>query len=315
METEIENGDSAEIEVELGDPTVGDCLRAERERQGISEKQAADLLHITMHYVRAIESDSYEKLPGIVFARGYIKSYGLLLGLDNEDLIERFDAMVAERSGEARNQVESERRNERQGQLIVWSLIALAAFVLGYLVVWAYFKFSDAGQNGVVAASETRDQAPLSVIQSEFDVAILRGEVLRSPLSLSNSQPKATDIAQSEAVTRRIRGSLRSELKVLPGRLARERDGGQFTEVITLGTDLLQVTFVDSGWIEIGGAVNEPIYRNIHRPGDVLQVTGRAPFDVLLGDAGSASIKLNQLNVPVVDDIRIDNTARLLVGL
>jgi hypothetical protein len=58
-----------------------------------------------------------------------------------------------------------------------------------------------------------------------------------------------------------------------------------------------------------------PIYRDLHRSGDILQITGRAPFDVLLGDAGSASIKLNQLDIPVVDNIRIDNTARLLVGL
>ena len=50
--------------------TAGDILQQERQRLGLNEKEVADQLHITMHYVKALESNSYEKLPGAVFAKG-----------------------------------------------------------------------------------------------------------------------------------------------------------------------------------------------------------------------------------------------------
>ena len=73
--------------------TAGDILRQARKRLGLIEKEVADQLHITMHYVRALESNSYEKLPGAVFARGYVKSYALLLGLDVEELVSLYESL------------------------------------------------------------------------------------------------------------------------------------------------------------------------------------------------------------------------------
>jgi cytoskeleton protein RodZ len=54
--------------------TAGDMLREERLRQNISDKEVGDQLHITAHYVRALESNNYEKLPGDVFVKGYLKA-------------------------------------------------------------------------------------------------------------------------------------------------------------------------------------------------------------------------------------------------
>ena len=53
---------------------AGEILQQERMRRGFSEKKVADQLHITVHYVKALETEHYEKLPGAVFAKGYIKS-------------------------------------------------------------------------------------------------------------------------------------------------------------------------------------------------------------------------------------------------
>ena len=57
--------------------TAGDILQRQRQRLGLNEKEVANKLHITMHYVKALETNSYEKLPGAVFAKGYLKSYAL----------------------------------------------------------------------------------------------------------------------------------------------------------------------------------------------------------------------------------------------
>ena len=63
---------------EVGDPeidlTAGEILRQERLRIGLTENEVADHLHITKHYVRAIESDNYQKLPNAVLRRAISKT-------------------------------------------------------------------------------------------------------------------------------------------------------------------------------------------------------------------------------------------------
>ena len=53
--------------------TTGDMLREERLRQNMSEKEVGDQLHITADYVRELESNNYEMLPGAIFVKGYLK--------------------------------------------------------------------------------------------------------------------------------------------------------------------------------------------------------------------------------------------------
>ena len=75
MQIEQPTEDFAEDSVENVLPSVGETLRQERKRQNLSKNEVADKLHITRHYVAVIESNSFEKLPGAVFAKGYVKSY------------------------------------------------------------------------------------------------------------------------------------------------------------------------------------------------------------------------------------------------
>ena len=41
-------------------------------------------------YIKSIEEGNYEKLPGEVFLKGFIKTYGKFLGLDSQKLIEQY---------------------------------------------------------------------------------------------------------------------------------------------------------------------------------------------------------------------------------
>ena len=66
--------------------SVGAMLAVARKNLGLSVFEVSDRLHLTEHYVRAIEADDYTKLPGEVFVKGYLKSYALLVGLDPEQI-------------------------------------------------------------------------------------------------------------------------------------------------------------------------------------------------------------------------------------
>lgn len=77
--------------------TPGSLLRAAREAQGMSEREAADRLNLMPGYVGILERDEYQSLRSPPFARGYVKSYGRLLGLDERQLMALFDEQWAGR--------------------------------------------------------------------------------------------------------------------------------------------------------------------------------------------------------------------------
>ncbi|MDZ7782286.1 MAG: helix-turn-helix domain-containing protein [Halioglobus sp.] len=77
--------------------TPGSLLRAAREAQGMSEREAADRLNLMPDYVGFLERDEYQSLRSPPFARGYVKSYGRLLGLDEQQLLALFDEQWAGR--------------------------------------------------------------------------------------------------------------------------------------------------------------------------------------------------------------------------
>jgi|AntAceMinimDraft_5_1070358.scaffolds.fasta_scaffold01242_9 cytoskeleton protein RodZ len=60
----------------------------------MSEREAADRLKFMPNYVGILERDDYQALRSPPFARGYVKAYGRLLGLDEKHLMSVFDQIV-----------------------------------------------------------------------------------------------------------------------------------------------------------------------------------------------------------------------------
>ncbi|GBD22398.1 hypothetical protein HRbin29_00028 [bacterium HR29] len=67
--------------------TIGETLRAARERRGLSLSEASRLTRIAPRFLIALEEDDYAALPAPVYARGFLRSYAALLGLDPEPLV------------------------------------------------------------------------------------------------------------------------------------------------------------------------------------------------------------------------------------
>ena len=68
-------------------------LKAAREDQEISQREAADRLNWMPGYVAIVERDDYSALRRPSFARGYVKAFGRLVGLDEEQLMTAFETL------------------------------------------------------------------------------------------------------------------------------------------------------------------------------------------------------------------------------
>jgi cytoskeleton protein RodZ len=69
---------------------VGSILRQARKRQGMDIGTVEERTKIRAKYLRALEEDDWDVLPGPAYARGFIRAYAELLGLDSEVLVEEF---------------------------------------------------------------------------------------------------------------------------------------------------------------------------------------------------------------------------------
>lgn len=70
--------------------SLGTYLRHERELRQISLEEIAQTTRIPLRMLQNIEDDHLDELPGDVFARGFLKSYASTVGLDEDDVLERF---------------------------------------------------------------------------------------------------------------------------------------------------------------------------------------------------------------------------------
>src|SRR5437867_652511 len=70
--------------------TIGEQLRLAREGRGIPLREISDQTRISMHYLEAIESNDYKRLPGGIFNRSFVKAYARYVGYDEKEAIEGY---------------------------------------------------------------------------------------------------------------------------------------------------------------------------------------------------------------------------------
>lgn len=120
--------------------TLGEFLKSERERRGLTIEQTSSATKIGLKILKQLEADRYADLPALPFVRGFVRNYGKFLGLDGEKLLAEYadflEAHASERpkrdaghSGYAFERPEGE-----QSRKVLWGVMA-GMLVFGGAVV------------------------------------------------------------------------------------------------------------------------------------------------------------------------------------
>ncbi len=75
---------------QVQDLTVGQMLARTRQKRRREIKRIADQLCIRASYLEALENNQYDVFPGQVYAIGFLRTYATFLGLDPEELVDRY---------------------------------------------------------------------------------------------------------------------------------------------------------------------------------------------------------------------------------
>ena len=68
----------------------GEALKKERESRGIALDTVVGATKISLRHLHAVESDSFDKLPGGLFNKNIVRNYARTLGLDEDEWVDRF---------------------------------------------------------------------------------------------------------------------------------------------------------------------------------------------------------------------------------
>ena len=75
--------------------SFGEELRREREIRGISLKEIADATKISKRFLDALERNDHRTLPAPVFTRGFVREYSRYVGLNAEEMVNRYNFAAA----------------------------------------------------------------------------------------------------------------------------------------------------------------------------------------------------------------------------
>ncbi|MBH2037781.1 MAG: helix-turn-helix domain-containing protein [Pseudomonadales bacterium] len=318
----------------------GETLRQARESKGWSLAEVALKLNLTVSSLSNLEAGAFDKLPGHTFARGYIRAYAKLLGMDQTVLVQQFDQSTGTDS--QGSNVHSLGRIEEPVRvshtiLRIVSLLLLVAVIGGGFVWWQdqtsqrakdlttlspeHVEVEGAdGTTQIHPLDEPEDQA---VVENQTEA----GAPLALPQTSTSAEPEVaasatipTAPAQNSAPVPATPATPATPAPAVPAVPAPVATAPVAPTVPapaaaapTAGQGQVSLQFTADCWTQVTDGTGKVLLSGLKRKGENVSVTGKPPFAVRLGFARGAQVSYNGQVVDVAP-FTSGETARLKLG-
>ncbi|KAF1029429.1 MAG: Cytoskeleton protein RodZ [Pseudomonas sp.] len=309
----------------------GETLRLARESNGWSLAEVALKLNLTPTSLGNLEAGAFDKLPGHTFARGYIRAYAKLLGIDQAALVQEFDQITGTDSQGSNvhglGRIEEPVRVSHTILRIV-SLLLLIAVIGGGFVWWQdqtsqrnkdlttnaleHVEVESAdGTTQIHPLDEPEDQAAAQA-QTTPETTPETAAAPEQPVEQSASaQPPATVPAPAPAApatpahtpaTAAPTTAPAAPVATTPAAPA-----------LIAGDGRIQITYIADCWTQVTDGNGKVLFSGLKRKGDTLDQGGKPPLTLRLGFARGAQVAYNGQPVDVAP-FTSGETARLKLG-
>lgn len=307
----------------------GDALREAREQKGWSVEDVAVRLNLTGQRLAQIEAGAFDKLPGVTFARGYVRAYGKLLGLDQERLVIEFDQFTGTDSVGAN--VHSLGRIEEPARYSQHILRVVSFLLLAGLAALGFYWWQQQGNWQVESAAVgsghivvdsadgTTQIHPLDELEDQAVIAAQDNAELSLPLAPSAEEASGDAPAEAPGDAPAAAGSEAPvadapAVSAPAAEAAPVAPASEAAPAIAAGQGRVSVVFTADCWTQVTDADGKVLFGALKRAGDSLDVVGKAPLELRLGFARGAQVSYNGTSVDVSPFVS-GETARLKLGL
>ncbi|WP_062383479.1 RodZ domain-containing protein [Pseudomonas abietaniphila] len=321
----------------------GETLRQARESRNWSLPDVALRLNLTATSLGYVEAGDFDKLPGHTFARGYIRAYAKLMGLDQAALVNEFDQYTGT-DGKGSNvhalgRIEEPVRLSHNILRIV-SLLLLIALIGGGFVWWqdqATLRGKEPTNLGmehveVESADGTTQIHPLD--EPEDQAVTDAQDNASAPLPLNNAEPVTaapttptapTTAAPATSATAPAHGTAAAPVapahtvpttpatSTVPAPAAAQTPAATEAAPVPAGAGQVHIAFSADCWFQITDGNGKVLASGLKRSGDSVDVSGKPPLAVRLGVARAAQVSYNGQPVDVAP-FTSGQTARMKLG-
>ena len=278
MSEESDNSPEELAAAEGAAPLCGERLAEARREQQITVLEVAKELHLDEPKVRALERNEFELLGAPVFAKGHLRKYAQLVGVDEDDVFADYYAMTR---AEAMPPIVA-RRKKASHEMSPGPWVAVIAVIVVAAAAYWWFALRDTNSPAVVSPTEESQPEPS---QPE----VLQPQQLQpEQLQPDEIDSTANDIEQPEDVVEQ------PEEETIE--LATENSATAAAEdVPQASADQLRLSLNFSGecWTEISDADGRRLFYNMGRDGQSVELSGKAPITALFGNADNVEVQVN----------------------
>ncbi len=275
--------------------SAGASLAAAREEMNLSVADVARHLKLTPAQVEALEEGAYERLPGRVFVRGFLRNYAKLLGVDPQPLLRRIEhempqpRVVAEAPAapEAVMPTGEPSKWPLYAGIIAIVIAALAAYEFGFNSPPA----SEAPTEAAAPGTSAKPAADTLTAQTNTNVPV--------------AKPDAPAAASAPAAAQTPAGVAAAGTLLDPS-----LSGAQPARETRAGERELHFRFEQESWVEIRDRNDKVIFSKLNRAGAEERIAGTPPFKLVVGNARGVKLTFGEQPVDLTPHIGV-TVARL----
>ena len=280
MNDDVENQPIDTTPDEPKGPQGGERLADARRELQISVLEIAKELHLDEPKVRALERNEFDVLGAPVFAKGHLKTYAQLVNVDPADVLSDYYHLT--RSVGIEPLISARPKPRRELTPGPWIAVIVAIVVIVSVFLW-FSRADEPGPAATVlpAAEEETVVLPPSTVEDE-------------PVAV----PEQDDRMAVE--TPAIEPVIDDEPELQPA--------------VADGTLHLLVTYSGDCWTEITDASGRRLLFDLGKDGRTVELRGAEPFNVLFGNPGNVSLRVDGQDYALPATTRPDRPMRLTIS-
>ena len=257
----------------------GKHLAAIREKNGIPVSSVAAELRLEPKMVELIEAEDLDQLPTAPFVKGYLRHYARMMDVDVAPILEAYGRVCgADAPGLTKiNRVYESTSKDAAPRSTTWMIVAV---IVASLAVWWWTQLitfkSGSEEEAVVELSEVVPSNTGNAIPVDNGAAVSSEGGMELPLP-------------------QLQGSIEIPAAVSPTSepVAVIKNGEVATLPAVSGMSMITLKFTEESWVDVTDATGARLLVDLAKPNSSQAVTGKPPFNVLLGNSAGVSIEYN----------------------
>jgi len=288
---------------------LGERLKAERERRGMSTQKVADEMHLDAWVIDALEAGDYQRIGPSVYAKGHLKKYASILGLSPAEITAGYEPKSAPPMAVAPPPASMRMRSAAPDVTdLPWRQIAAAAAIVlgvGGILWWRPWQ--------------QRSGAPAVVAQARSPIALspsAESPGAASASSKAGSSRGAQDAQRSPEPENSVSASTEPVVAASAAAvLAKSTGTASAADAMPgAGPARLRLSFSADSWVDVHDSTGRRVFAGNGRANSVKTIAGTAPLKVYLGFASGVQLEVNERAVAIGPQFVTGDVARFEAG-